>query len=108
MKLVLVPVNDNTDVKHNIVQRKIIDSESSLLDKLKNCRVQGKYAGQITDISRGTVFIRLFNGANAIAYACHDRRMPGKMDDVSFVVTRIDEEQGIAFGIITRIIKQNL
>ena len=78
------------------------------LDKLKNCRVQGKYAGQITDISRGTVFIRLFNGANAIAYACHDRRMPGKMDDVSFVVTRIDEEQGIAFGIITRIIKQNL
>ena len=60
------------------------------LDKLKNCRVQGKYAGQITDISRGTVFIRLFNGANAIAYACYDRRMPGKMDDVSFVVTRID------------------
>ena len=34
--------------------------------------------------------------------------LPGKKDDVSFAVTRIDEEQGVAIGIITRIIKQNL
>ena len=32
----------------------------------------------------------------------------GKKDDVSFAVTHIDEERGVAVGIITRIIKQNL
>jgi hypothetical protein len=34
--------------------------------------------------------------------------MPGKKDDVSFAVTHIDEERGVAVGIITRIIKQNI
>ena len=38
----------------------------------------------------------------------YDSRMPGKKDDVSFAVTRLDEEHGIAVGIITRIIKRNL
>ena len=56
----------------------------------------------------GVVFIRLNNGVNAVAHPCYDRRMPGKKDDVSFAVTRLDEERGIAVGIITRIIKQNL
>lgn len=37
-----------------------------------------------------------------------DYRTPGKHDDVSFVVTAIDEERGVATGIITRIIRQNL
>ena len=32
----------------------------------------------------------------------------GKKDDVSFVVTKLDEERSIAVGIITRIIRQNL
>lgn len=54
------------------------------------------------------VYIRLNNGVNAIAHACYDLRTPGKKDDVSFAVTRLDEEKGIAIGIITRIIKQNL
>ena len=54
------------------------------------------------------VFIRLNNGVNAIAHSCYDLRAPGKSDDVSFAVTRLDEEQGVAVGIITRIIKQHL
>ena len=77
-------------------------------DNLRKCRKQGKYAGKVTDIHKGVVFIRLTNGVNAIAHACLDRRMPGKKDDVSFVVTHLDPEQGVAFGIITKIIKQNL
>ena len=56
----------------------------------------------------GVVFIRLNNGVNAIAHSCYDLRTPGKKDDVSFAVTRLDEEQGVAIGIITRIIKQHL
>lgn len=75
---------------------------------LELCKLQGKYAGRVTDIHKGVVFIRLNNGANAIAHTCLDRRNPGKKDDVSFAVTALDEERGVALGIITRIIKQNL
>lgn len=80
----------------------------SSADNLKKVRVQSKYAGRVTDVHRGVVFIRLSNGVNAIAHSCYDRRMPGKKDDVSFAVTHLDEDRGVAMGIITRIIKQNL
>ena len=83
-------------------------SGSSAGAELKKCVVQGRYAGKVTDIRSGVVFIRLNNGVNAIAHSCYDRRTPGKRDDVSFSVTRLDEEQGVAIGMITRIIKQNL
>lgn len=79
-----------------------------LLKTRNKCVLQGKYAGRVTDVRHGVVFIRLNNGVNAVAHTCYDRRMPGKKDDVSFAVTRLDEERGIAVGIITRIIKQNL
>ena len=75
---------------------------------LSVCRIQGKYAGKVTDVYNGMVYLRLSNGINAVAHSCLDRRMPGKKDDVSFAVTRLDEEKGTAIGIITRIIKQNL
>lgn len=77
-------------------------------ENLKKCRVQSKYAGKVTDIHKGVVFVRLSNGVNAIAHTCLDFRMPGKKDDVTFVVTRLDEERGVAVGIIPRIIRQNL
>ena len=83
-------------------------STSTDLDNLSKCRVQGKYAGRVTDVHRGVIFIRLTNGVNAIAHTCLDRRLPGKKDDVSFVVTNIDTERSVALGIITKIIKQNL
>ena len=75
---------------------------------LGKCKIQGKYAGTVTDIHKGTVFVRLQIGVNAIAHSCYDNRMPGKKDDVSFVVTRIDEERNVAVGLISRIIKQNI
>lgn len=56
-------------------------------------KIQGKYAGTVTDIHKGTVFVRLQIGVSAIAHSCYDNRMPGKKDDVSFVVTRINEER---------------
>ena len=83
-------------------------TEATMRPKLSMCRVQSKYAGKVTDVSRGVIYIRLTNGINAIAHSCLDRRMPGKKDDVSFAVTHIDEERGVAVGIITRIIKQNI
>lgn len=72
------------------------------------CKVQGKYAGTVEDIHKGTVFVRLSIGVNAIAHSCYDNRQVGKKDTISFVVTHIDEERNVAVGIITRIIKQNL
>ncbi|MEQ2843244.1 S1 RNA-binding domain-containing protein [Dorea longicatena] len=77
-------------------------------ENLKKCHVQGKYAGTVEDIHKGTVFVRLELGVNAIAHSCYDNRTVGKKDVVSFVVTHIDEERNVAVGIITRIIKQNI
>lgn len=83
-------------------------SENTNRTYLKQCRIQSKYAGKVTDVHKGVVYVRLNNGANAIAHTCLDRRTPGKKDDVSFAVTHIDEDRGVAMGIITRIIKQHL
>ena len=77
-------------------------------ENLKKCRIQGKYAGKVTDIRKGVVYVRLSIGVNAVAHSCYDNRMPGKKDDVSFAVTHIDEERNVAVGLITRIIKQNI
>lgn len=81
---------------------------NTVAENLQKCRVQGKYAGSVTDIHKGVVFIRLSIGVNAIAHSCLDSRMPAKQDEVSFVVTHIDSEQGVAMGLITRIIKQKI
>lgn len=83
-------------------------SQNTNLDNLKKCRIQSKYAGKVTDVYKGVVYIRLANGVNAVAHSCFDYRTPGKKDDVSFAVTKLDEERGVAVGIITRIIRQNL
>lgn len=83
-------------------------SADTASDDLKKCVRQGRYAGRVTDVRGGVLYVRLNNGVNAIAHSCYDRRTPGKGDDVSFAVTRLDEEQGVAVGSITRIIKQNL
>lgn len=83
-------------------------SQNPNQENLKKCRIQSKYAGKVTDVHKGVVYVRLSNGANAVAHSCYDHRTPGKKDDVSFAVTRLDEERGVAVGIITRIIRQNL
>ena len=77
-------------------------------DNLKKCRIQSRYAGKVTDVYKGVIYIRLSNGVNTVAHFCYDYRTPGKKDDVSFAVTRLDEERGAAIRIITRIIRQNL
>ena len=83
-------------------------SQNTNHDNLKKCRIQSKYAGKVTDVYKGVVYIRLSNGVNAVAHSCFDHRTPGKKDDVSFAVTKLDDERGVAVGIITRIIRQNL
>ena len=83
-------------------------TRNTVAENLKKVKVQGKYAGVITDVYRGVVFIRLNLGVNAIAHSCVDIRRPGKKDIISFAVTHIDNERNVAVGLITRIIKQNI
>lgn len=109
-KILIRVIDINRDNLENITIKADVKStsDSNNYDNLKACRVQSKYAGKVTDVHNGVVYIRLMNGVNAIAHSCYDHRRPGQKDDVSFVVTKIDEERSIAIGIITRIIKQNL
>ena len=77
-------------------------------ENMKKCKIQGKYAGTVEDIHKGTVFVRLSIGVNAIAHSCYDSWTVGKKDEVSFVVTHIDEDRNVAVGLISRIIRQNI
>ena len=105
VRITKVDVEDIDNIKISVA---IKNDNDSVNDKLKLCKIQGKYLGKVIDIRKGVCFIRLTNGVNAVAHSCRDRRYPGKKDDVCFIVTRIDEERGNAVGIITRIIKQNI
>lgn len=103
----ITEVNDDT-IEGLTIKADAKSVSGNRQNNLSLVRIQSKYAGKVTDIHKGTVYVRLTNGVNAIAYSCYDRRTPGKKDDVSFAVTGIDEERGVALGIITRIIRQNL
>ena len=37
-------------------------SENTDRDNLQKCRIQGKYAGRVTDVHKGVVYVRLSNG----------------------------------------------
>ena len=107
---VLVRVNgiegqDAEDLRIRADIRSVLPDERSCLSK---CAIQGRYVGKVTDVRAGVFFLRLNNGVNAIAHSCYDIRTPGRNDDVSFVVTRLDGDHDNAVGIITRIIRQNL
>lgn len=106
VRILQVTVNSMEDIMIK-ADVKSVDGNISKAN-LKKCKVQGKYAGVITDIHKGTVFVRLSIGVNAIAHSCYDKRTPGKKDEVSFVITKIDEERNVAIGLISRIIKQNI
>lgn len=55
----------------------------------------------------GVIFVRLQAGANAKTKLYRTKEIPSIHDTVSFHVRRVDEDSGVAFGIITRIIKRH-
>lgn len=105
VRILSVSVKDQQDISVKADVKSVNGNTSKA--NLTRCRIQGKYAGTVTDIHKGTVFVRLSIGVNAIAHSCYDNRLPGKKDEASFVVTRIDTERNVAVGLISRIIKQN-
>ena len=75
-------------------------------DNLRKCHRQGKYTGVITEVYKGTYFIRLDIGINAVAHSCNMSALPGKGDKIGIVVTRINDNYEVVEGIITRLIKR--
>ena len=106
VRILSVKLNSLEDISVKADVKSVSSNTSK--DNLSKCKIQGKYAGVVTDIHKGTVFVRLHIGVNAVAHSCYDNRMPGKKDEVSFVVTRIDEARNVAVGLISRIIRQNI
>ena len=106
VRILSVKIDSLEDIKVKADVKSVNGNSSK--ENLSKCKVQGKYAGVVTDIHKGTVFVRLHIGVNAVAHSCYDDRLPGKKDEVSFVVTRIDEDRNVAVGLISRIIKQNI
>ena len=106
LRVTNVIIEDLENIKVFADARSMLTNTSK--DMFLQCRIQGKYAGKVTDIQNGVIYVRLSNGVNAIAHSCMDHRTPGKKDDVSFVVTKLDEDWCVAIGIVTRIIRQNL
>ena len=65
------------------------------------------YFGVVTGVKDRVFFVRLQVGVNAKTKLYRSIDMPSRLDTVSFRVTGVDEESGIALGFITRIIKRH-
>ncbi len=108
-ELVLVTVNQ-IQMKSLEEMEISVDAKSATAnankDNLKRCVKQGKYVGTVTDVYKGTYFMRLNIGVNAVAHSCNMASLPSKRDEVGFVATRINEKYEVAEGIITRLIKR--
>ena len=65
------------------------------------------YFGVVTGVKDRVFFVRLQAGVNAKTELYRSSDMPSRLDTVSFRVTGVDEESGIALGFITRIIKRH-
>ena len=83
-------------------------TENTAREKLLALKPQTNCMGKVTDVNAGVIFMNLVDGISAIAHKCFDHRKPGRGDDVLFVCTRIDEDGGVAIGIISRIVKRNI
>ena len=104
VKIMQVDAKDRGNIRISASIREV--TANPLKENLGKCQVQGKYIGRVTGVDQHAVYLRLNVGVNAIATEVHDRKFPGKKDDVSFVITKIDKDSGIALGIITKIIRQ--
>jgi len=103
VKIMDLEVIDQKEIRVLASIKEATDNPSK--SNIKKCNIQGKYIGKVTGLDKNVIYVRLNVGVNAIALAVHDRKAPSRKDEVSFVITRIDEESGLAIGIITKILK---
>ena len=82
-------------------------SENPDLPVLKKLVPGSNYFGVVTGVRDRIFFIRLQTGANAKTATYRTKEIPAKLDTVSFLVRSVDLEQGLTFGLITRVIKRH-
>ena len=82
-------------------------TENPDLPNLRKLVPGSNYYGVVTGVRDQLIFVRLQMGVNAKTKLFHTKQMPSKLDTVSFQVRDIDEENGVAFGLITRIIRRH-
>lgn len=109
--LVVARVQDiSYDEKHDTFSVNLSIKEASEnpdLEALKKIVPNSNYFGVVTGVKDRVFFVRLQAGVNAKTKLYRSIEMPSRLDTVSFRVTRVDEENGIALGFITRIIKRH-
>jgi len=81
--------------------------ENPDLPTLRKLVPGSNYYGVVTNVQGRVIFLRLQAGANAKTKTYRTKELPSKLDTVSFLVRNVDEEAGMAFGVITRIIKRH-
>lgn len=99
----------NINIKDGQVVSIEVDGKCIALEtqKQESCSKNGKYLGEVTGVHNGIYFIRLTCGVNAISHTCQVAgRKPAKKDRISFACTRMDEEQHVAIGIITKVVQR--
>ena len=81
--------------------------ENTGLQALQKLVTHSNYYGVVTGVKSGTIFVRLQSGCNAKTRLYRTKEIPSKLDTVSFHVRSIDEDNCVALGFITRIIKRH-
>ena len=82
-------------------------TENPDLPNLRKLVPGSNYYGVVTGVRDQLIFVRLQMGVNAKTKLFHTKQMPSKLDTVSFQVRDVDLESGVAFGLITRIIRRH-
>ncbi len=77
------------------------------IENLDRCKAQSRYIGTVINLRSGSIAVRLSIGVNALAVGCECEEIPGRGEEVCFLVTAINENETVARGIITRIIRKN-
>lgn len=81
--------------------------ENPDLANLRKLVPGSNYFGVVTNVQDRMIYIRLQAGVNAKTKSYRTKELPSKLDTVSFLVRSVDEDVGMAFGVITRIIKRH-
>jgi len=82
-------------------------TENPDLPNLRKLTPGSNYYGVVTGVRDRLIFVRLQMGVNAKTKLFHTKQIPSRLDTVSFQVRSIDEESGVAYGLITRIIRRH-
>ena len=104
---VMAVVKDDETGQYNVRLSVKAATENPDLPALRKLVPGSNYYGVVTGVHDRLIFVRLQTGANAKTKLYHTKQIPSKLDTVSFQVRSVDEETGVAFGLITRIIRRH-